>query len=177
MKTLALSLLLAVTLSAQAIPGASTAARLKSILREIDADAVHKPTSILILVPTSDSAVKPLATIDQISPMVEPLVSSRQGEIAILSYGDRIRTIQPFTSDPAALSTAIADLRISAASVRMTDAVAEAISDLEARPDRRRILLLIADSKFISRGLGGNHDLIDRAERSAVLIYAIPIAQ
>jgi len=171
-------LLLAVTLSAQATPENSTADRLKSILQQINLETVHKPTSLVIAVPTNDSASEALAAIRQMGPMLEPLVAGGRGEIAVLSYGDRIRTVQPFTSDSAAVSRAIAGLKVSGTSFAMIDAVAKAISDLETRPVyRRRILLLIGESKALSRGLRGNQDLIDRAERSAVLIFAIAAAQ
>ena len=170
-------LFLTVTLNAQAIPENSTVARLKSTLQRINVETVQKPTSLVIAVRTNDAASEALAAIRQSGPMLEPLVAGGRGEIAVLSYGDRIRTVQPFTSDSAAVSRAIAGLKVSGTSLAVNDAFAEAISDLETRPAyRRRILLLIGESRD-PRSQSGSQDVIDRAQRSNVLIYAIAAAE
>jgi hypothetical protein len=173
MKPAVFCLLLAGTLSAQAIPENSTIARLKSTIQQINLGTVHKPTSLVIAVRTNDAASEALAAIRQVAPTLEPLVAGGGAEIALLSYGDRIRTILPFTSDSAALSNAIADLQVSGTSVAVIDAIEEAISELETRPTyRRRIVLLIGESRD-PRGQGRVQKLVERAQRSNVLIYAI----
>jgi hypothetical protein len=172
-----LCLFLAVTSNAQAIAENSTVARLKSTLQRINKEVLQKPTSLVIAVRTNDAASEALEAIRQMGPMLEPLIAGGRGEIAVLSYGDRIRTAQPFTSDSAAVSSAIAGLTVSGTSLAVNDALVETISALETRPAyRRRILLLIGESRD-PRSQSGFQDVVDRAQRSNVLIYSIAAAQ
>jgi hypothetical protein len=162
---------LAVTLNAQAIPENSTGAKLRSILERI----ARKPTALVIAVKGDSSEA--LESIRQMGPALGPLVRDGRGEIAVLSYGDRIRIVQPFTSDSAAVSNAIGGLKISGTSSPMIDAVAEGISALEARPMyRRRILLVLGEGKDHPVSRAGE-SILDRAQRSSVLIYVITAAQ
>jgi hypothetical protein len=169
-------LFLTVALNGQAVPQDSTI-ELKSTLERINLETAHKPISLIIAVRTNEAAVKVLAAIRQMGPMLAPLVAGGRGEIAVLSYGDRIRTIQPFTSDAAAVANAIAGLQASGTSFGLIDTIEEGISELESRPaDRRRVLLLIGETRD-SRGHSRTADVVDRAQRSNVLIYAVQATQ
>jgi hypothetical protein len=179
MKPAVFGLLLAVTLSAQAIPEDSAISRIQSALQRINAATAHEPLSLVIVVQTRATALGTLAWIHEIGPMLEPLVTGERGEFAVLSYGDHIRTVQPFTSDSASVSHAIDTFKVfqtAGPSIRMNDAVDEAISNLGARPVyRRRIILIIGD--------GNDHgskttfqDVRARAKRLNVLIYELSLA-
>jgi hypothetical protein len=179
MKPAAFCLLLALTLSAQAIPEDSAISRIESALQRINAATVHEPISLVIVVQTKDTALGTLAWIHEIGPLLEPLVTGERGEFAVLSYGDQIRTVQPFTSDSATVSHAIDTFKVfqtAGPSVRMNDAVDEAISDLDARPVyRRRIILVIGDGND-RRSRTNFQDVRARAKRLNVLIYELLFA-
>ena len=121
----------------------------------------------------SNATSEELTAIRQMGPALEELVAGGRGEIAMLSYGDRIRTVQPFTSDSSEVSSAIAGLKASGTSLGVNEAIVEAISQLETRPlYRRRIVLLIGENRD-PHSDGSAQEIIERAQKSNVLIYAI----
>ena len=91
----------------------------------------------------------------------------------MLSYGDQVRTVQPFTPDSGKAVLALTGLKVDGGLARKIDAVAEAISDLDARtPDRRRVVLVIGERE--DRGSKTDlKDALTRAQLSNVLIYSI----
>ena len=126
----------------------------------------------MIAVQTNDATLAALAGL-RLDLILHQLIKG--GEIAVLSYGDQVRTVQSFTSDSAKASLAIAGLRVGGASPRALDAVNEAVSALETHTQKgRRILLLIGEIK--DRASGANlRDTMIRAQRSNVLIYGLAL--
>ena len=176
MKPAAFCLLLAVTLSAQAISEDSAVSRLRLTLNRIKAETIHEPVSLVIAVQTNDATLATLASVRDLGLMLQPLVTSDRGEIAILSYGDQVRTVQPFTSDSANAALAIAGLKVNGTSARKIDAVGEAISYLDMQPsNRQRVILVVGQSKDqgSETNLTNFHDAMIRAQRSNVLIYSL----
>ena len=106
MRAAALCVLLAWTLSGQAISG-DAVTRLRSTLQRINAE-VHEPSSIVIAVQTNDATLAALAGLRDLDLILRQLIKG--GEIAVLSYGDQVRTVQSFTSDSAKAALAIAGL-------------------------------------------------------------------
>ena len=169
MRAAALCVLLAWTLSGQAISG-DAVTRLRSTLQRINAE-VHEPSSIVIAVQTNDATLAALAGLRDLDLILRQLIKG--GEIAVLSYGDQVRTVQSFTSDSAKAVLAIAGLRVGGASPRALDAVNEAVSALETQKGRR-VLLLIGEIK--DRASGADlRDTMIRAQRSNVLIYGLAL--
>lgn len=151
-----------------------------SALQRINALTFREPLSLVIVVQTKDTALGALAWIHELAPMLEPLVAGGHGEFAVLSYGDQVRTVQPFTADSSTVSHAIDAFRVperSGRSVHMNDALDEAISDLDARPVyRRRIILVIGDGD--DRGSKVKfEDVLARAKRLNVRIHELSLFQ
>ena len=96
-------------------------------------------------------------------------------QIAVVSYGDQVRTVQSFTSDSAKAALAIAGLKVDGASARELDAVNEAVTALETHTQKgRRVLLLIGEIKDLASG-ADLRDTMIRAQRSNVLIYGLAL--
>lgn len=93
MKPAAFCLLLALNLSAQVISQDSAISRLISTLQQIKAETVHHPISLVIAVQTNDATLATLARVRELGLMLEPLVTSGPGEVAVLSYSDQVRTV------------------------------------------------------------------------------------
>jgi flavin-binding protein dodecin len=171
------------TLSAQAITEDSIVSRLNSTLQEIDAQTVHEPISLVIAAQTNYKVQAAIGiNFRKIGTMLEPLVSSERGEIEVLSYGDRVRVlvVQPFTSDSTKASRAIAELKISmglqSSISNVSDAIAQATSDLQTRPsNRRRIIVVLGESK--DRQDDKLKDVLNRsANRVPNLVVFFPLA-
>ena len=171
MKSAAFCLLFALNLSAQVIFQDSAVSRLASALQQINAQTVDKPVFLVIAVQTNDATLATLARVRELGLMLQPLVANGRGEIAVLSYGDQVQTVQPFTPYSGKAVLAIADLKPDGALARKIDAVAEAISALDTRPpDRGRVVLVIGE--WEDRGSKTNmKDALTRAKLSNVLIY------
>jgi len=180
MKLAVFCLIFALTLSAQATTE-DVVSRLDSTLQAINAERDHGPISMAVAVPTNYKVqAAMLITFRKIAAMLEPLVSSGPGEIEVLSYGDRVRVsvAQPFTSDSSKASQAMAYLKIStgpqSSPSNVFDAIAQATSDLEARPaNQRRIIVVIGESGKDPENDRKLKDSINRAARSNVLIFFV----
>lgn len=140
MKLAAFCLLFTLALSAQVTTQDAIVNRLESALQSIDAEKGNQEISIVIAVQANNKiGPEMLRNFRRIGSMLEPLVSSGRGEVEVLSYGDRVRLLvaEPFTSDSAKASRAMAFLKIStglqSSSSNILDAIAEAASDLETR--------------------------------------------
>jgi hypothetical protein len=168
MKLAAFCLLFASILSAQAITGDSVVYRLDSALQAIDAEKGHEPISMVIAVQANYKIQAAMnINIRRIGSMLEPLVSSERGAIEVLSYGDRVGVFvaQPFTSDSTKAVDAMAHLKIATGlQTTMSDAIAQATSDLETRPPNgRRIILMIGENSMDSESEARLKDALNRA--------------
>ena len=171
MKLAASCLLFASMLRAQAITGDSVIYRLDSALQAIDAEKGREPISMVIAVQANYKIqAAMMINIRRIASMLEPLVSSESGEIEVVSFGDRVRVLvaQPFTSISMKVADAMAHLKIStglqSSTSTMSDAIAQATSDLETRPPNgRRIILMVGENSTDSESEGKLKDAINRA--------------
>jgi hypothetical protein len=173
MKLAAFCLVFAWTLSAQD----SLIGRLNAALQRIDAEAVHEPISLVIAVQATNK-IQPAMLIDirRIHSMLTQLIGSERAEVEVLSYGDwaRVLVAQPFTTDSAKAATAIAHLKVLTglqnSTSNMSDAIAQATSDLETRAaNRRRMVLVIGEKQDETKA----KEILARAERSNVVLYSI----
>jgi VWFA-related protein len=141
--------------------------------QSILADVSYQPISLVIALASNDAAAAALAKVGKAGSTIEPLITGIRGEVAVMSYADRIRTVQPFTGDFDRVRHALFAVRAGGTNARMVDAAADAIYLLETRPPgRRRVLILIGESK--DRGSEtGLEDVLTRAQRANVLIYPL----
>jgi hypothetical protein len=185
MKLAAFCVLFTLTLSAQGITGDSIVSRLESALQAIDADQVHQPISIVIAVQTNyEIQAAMVRNIRKIGSMLQPLVSSGRGEVEVISYGDRVRVyvVQPFTSDSAKAAEAITHPKIlsglQGSTSNVLDAIAQATSDLEARPsNQRQVVLVLGKNGNDAESEKKLKDFIDQAAgRFPNLVFLFPLA-
>ena len=130
------------------------------------------PVSLLVAVQTSGISAAALVKVRQIGAMIQPLVAGERGCAGLLSFSDSVVLRQPCTRDVDALAGAFARLEPRAPTEgHLLDAAAEAIRLLDARPNSRRVLLLIAETR--DRGSEAKLDDVIRAAQTAgVTVYA-----
>jgi VWFA-related protein len=108
--------------------------------------------------------------------MIQPLITGDRGCAAVVSFADRISWLQDCTKDPDALERAFRELQPvlrpgEDKEARMLDAAQSAIEHLRHRPNARRVLLLISESR--DRGSEITLDVVTTAAQSAgVTVYA-----
>jgi VWFA-related protein len=108
--------------------------------------------------------------------MIQPLVTGERGCAGLVSFAERITWLQECTNDPDAIQRAFSALRPTLRpgedkKARMLDAVQSAVQHLRAKPNSRRVLLLISESR--DRGSETALEVAAVAAQSAgVAVYA-----
>jgi VWFA-related protein len=132
------------------------------------------PISLVIAVQTCAISAAALAKARAIGSTIQPLITGDRGEAAVIAFDDQIHPIQDFTSDGGLLIDAFDSLRAGSSEKqgRMLDAVAQAATMLAGRrPDGRRVLLLISESK--DRGSKTKLDAAVRmVQQQGITVYA-----
>jgi VWFA-related protein len=130
------------------------------------------PIALVIAIQASGISKAVLEKVYKIGAMIQPLVTGERGCAAVMSFSERIVWIQECTNSDDAIARALEKVRPGAAkSARMLDAVHESIERLRQRPNSRRVLLLISESR--DRGSETALDQVAVAAQTAgVTVYA-----
>jgi VWFA-related protein len=131
------------------------------------------PIALVIAVQSSGISAAALEKIQKIGAMIQPLITGERGCAALVSFAERVRWLQECTNDQDAIASAFHKLQPGEEkSGRMLDAAHEAVERLRRRPDVRRVLLLISES----RDRGSESDLesvVLAAQAAGVAVYAV----
>jgi len=134
------------------------------------------PIALLIAVQSSGISAAVLEKVRTIGAMIQPLITGERGCAGLVSFADRVVWLQDCTKDPDALDRAFRQLRPvlrpgEDKEARMLDGVQLAVEHLRRRPNARRVLLLISESR--DRGSETALDVATAAAQSAgVTVYA-----
>ncbi|MGH9672955.1 MAG: VWA domain-containing protein [Bryobacteraceae bacterium] len=130
------------------------------------------PIALIAAVQTSGISEPVLAKVRKIGSMIQPLITGEFGCGAVMSFAERVRWEQECTNNPDLLIAAFEGLQPGEHRIaHMLDAAAEAIDRLRRRPNARRILLLISETR--DRGSETSLDAVVAAAQTAdVSVYA-----
>jgi VWFA-related protein len=143
----------------------------------IKVDEIVQPVSLVVAVQADSKVEAVLPKVQKLGTILQNMVAGESGEVAIMAFDHRIRTLQDFTNDPDKITAALKELKPGSANSRLTDTVNEAGRMLEKRPkDRRRVLLLIAESLDKSSE-GRVRESLARLEFANVIVYALNISR
>ena len=144
-------------------------------VQRITQDVVFQPLSIVVAVQANADMEGILPKIRKIGPELASLVSGESGEVAVMCFDHRIRTLQEFTDDPNKLDLAMKKLTPGSSSSALNDATMSAINMLRNRPqNRRRIILLISETRDIA-GSFRPREVLSAAQFANVLIYSVDV--
>jgi VWFA-related protein len=108
--------------------------------------------------------------------VLDALVVGQAGEVAVIAFDHRIRTMLDFTTDSGKISAALQKITAGSSSSRLIDATTEGVRMLRRRPEeRRRILLLISERRDIASS-GRLREALNYAQLSNVTIYSVDIS-
>src|SRR6185369_12092056 len=83
------------------------------------------------------------------------LISGERGETALITASTDVRMVENFTADLAPLARALKDLRVQGEGAAVLDGIAQGLRMLAGRgPDRRRVMLVIAERRDRSSNIG-----------------------
>jgi VWFA-related protein len=146
--------------------------------QNISVDVSVQPLSLVIAVQQSDRVEAVLTQIHRIGPLIQPLVSGDNGDVDIISFDSRIQDkTDGFTNDPDKIEKAIRNIHSGNSPSRMIDAVERGVQMLKNKPpNRRRIILLISETRDVSSEARLRETLI-AAQLNNVTVYTVDISR
>ena len=147
-------------------------------LQQIRVDETYAPISLVVAVQADSKVHAVLPKVKKIGNLLHQMVAGQQGEVAILGFDHRMQKLTDgFTSDPDEIDAALERLRPGSRNNAMTDAVVEATRMLRTRSkDRRRVLLLIAESRDQGSSMKAREALTN-LEVANVMVYALNVSR
>ncbi len=119
--------------------------------RDIAVDTIGTgvaPLALVVAVQAAGISQPVLEKVAKIGAMIQPLLTGERGCAAVLAFAEELRWLSECTRDANQISRAFMSIAPGAPkTARMLDAVAAATDRLRALPDRRRVLLLISESR------------------------------
>lgn len=119
--------------------------------RDVTVDTIGTgvaPLALVVAVQAAGISQPVLDKVAKIGAMVQPLLTGERGCAALLTFSDDLRWLSECTRDANQITRAFRNIVPGAPkSARMLDAIAAATDRLRALPNRRRVLLLISESR------------------------------
>ena len=144
--------------------------------QKIIVDVNYRPISMVVAVQANNMVEDILPKIQKMGNVLDSLVVGQAGEVAVIAFDHRIRTMLDFTTDSGRISDTLKKVTAGSSSSRMIDATIEGIRMLRRRPEeRRRILLLISEKRDIASA-GRLKEALNYAQFSNVTIYSVDIS-
>jgi VWFA-related protein len=118
--------------------------------QDVNVDLSYIPISLVIAVQVNSHAEQLLTAVKKIGNLIAPLVTGDQGEVALIAYDGRIRTMLDFTNDPNKVTEKLKNIYPGSQQNRLIDAVMEGTRMLATRDrSRRRIMLTIGETRDV----------------------------
>ncbi len=146
-------------------------------LQTIQQDVSFIPISMVVAIQRSASTELVLPTLKRLGTMLEAMVLGESGEAAIVQFDHRVQILADFTNDGAKLTEALQNLRPGGTASVMNDAVIDSVRMLRNRgPNRRRVILLIAETK--DNGSGGRiREALHDVQLNNVIVYPVNMSR
>jgi VWFA-related protein len=137
----------------------------------------NQPISLVVAVQANSqiSAVQP--QVAQIGPILETLIMGQGGEAAVVSFEQRVQTLQPFTNDGEKIRRALQNIEFNFTKSRLVDAVLHSIELLKTCPEARRRVLLLISEKRDQGSESKLRDVVAQAEQNNVIVYSLDISR
>ena len=145
--------------------------------QNISVDVSYIPISMVICLQVNSHVEGLLPQIRKIGNLIQPLLVGEQGEVALIGYDSRVRTLQEFTSDGDKITKAVKDIYPGSSSNRMIDAVMTATQMLSHVPtNRRRIILLIGETRDTASE-NRVREVLMEMELKNVMLYSVDMSR
>lgn len=142
-----------------------------NVPQKIQMDWMIYPISLVVAVQTSSNSGAVIDKLGASGILFTQLLAADAGETAVISFSDKVKVHQEFTSNPDSVTHSLRMLRKEGGAAHMLDALRQALVMLEQRPKgRRRIILMIAEKRDRSSD-AKLADVVERVQRLNVAIY------
>src|SRR5271168_1950724 len=114
----------------------------------LDETAEGQPVSLVIAIQRGRRANYEFPRIRGLSPMLDPLVASGLGNVAIVEFDSQVQLTQDFTSTAERIAQTLKELQPGDGGASILDALDYSVKLLETVPkQRQRVLLLISETR------------------------------
>ena len=145
-------------------------------LQKINADVRDEPLSLVVAVQRSSNVDIFLPKLQRIGTQLNQLLAGQDGEIGIVGFDHRMQVMQDFTKEGTKVSEAMQKMTPGSSQHAVIDAVNFSIRMLKNRPpERRRVLLLIAEKRDKGSELR-MRECLTEAQFANVSIYSLDIS-
>lgn len=132
-----------------------------------------EPVAAVIVVQT-DAGVAPLLNaIHPLAILFSNLLLGPAGEAAVITYANKVRIIQSFSSDPATLDGSLKAITASGGKARLDDALLRAVQMLANQTEAKRRIIIVCSDGFDSGSKTGHLEVIRDATDGGVSIYGL----
>ena len=134
------------------------------------------PLSLAVLLETSSRVESVIPEIRNTGILLTQLILGETGEAAVLTFDREVRIAQGFTQNAEDVESAIRAISPGGEQVRLTDAMARAVSLLQRRPQgRRKIIIVISEAR--DHGSSTHQGFVLRgAQQLGISVYTVGLS-
>lgn len=114
--------------------------------QQINRDVAFLPLSMVVCIQRSNNIEYMLPKIQKMGNVLHDMLVGQDGEAAILTFDHRLELLQEFTQDADKMNEAVKKIRPGSQNSRLNDAVQMGVRLLKNKKDRRKVVLLIAET-------------------------------
>ena len=135
-------------------------------------ESTRQPIALVLAIQTTAAAGPAIAKVQKIGPILQPLVAGEGGVAAVITYGHKVAVRQEFTPDTGLLTRAVNAVMPAGQGARLNDAALEAVRLFAGKPNYRRVLIVIGESK--DRGSEAPlEEVVSKLQAANVTVYAL----
>ena len=127
--------------------------------------------ALVIIVETNDATAPFLDSVRPLASLFSDMVMGPQGEVAVLTYSDRVNLALDFTTNGDELDTVLRGLQGRGSGMHVDDAVLRALSMLYARPGSDRKVVIAFSDGFNIGSKMSRAEIVKGAMNSNITIY------
>lgn len=132
-----------------------------------------RPVALVVVVQTSRSVEGLLEQVRPLGSVFSSLVVGPQGQVAVVTFSDRVHVAQDFSGDSDQLTAVLRRMVPDGDGSRLNDAMMRAVALLERRPETERRVIVAFSSGFDSGSESNSKEVIRRATGSEVTVYGL----
>jgi len=143
----------------------------------LDEAAESEPVSLIVAVQCGGRAPKEYQRMTGLSSMLDPILSNRENEAAVLFFDSKLDIVQDFTANGEQVEEKLKKLPSGDRGAAIMDAVAYSARLLGRRPEgRKRVLLLISETRDHGSKFTTLETALAAINNNDVSIYSLPFS-
>jgi VWFA-related protein len=136
-----------------------------------------EPVSVIVAIQTGGRADYEFQRIRGLSSMLEPILSQRETQVALVEFDSKVQLAQDFTESPRRIAEDLNDLKPGDGGAAILDAVKYSVDLLNQVPqERQRVLLLVSETRDHGSHAAQVDQVVKLIGDSNTVVYALPFS-